>query len=87
MTTTRTTDEKTSAQERLTPSRPARHGEGVAQALTRRGIRVDEQFVRQVRFELLKEATRATVARVSMPVRSPGLRRRPQGFPGRRGNG
>ena len=41
----------------------------------------------QVRFELLKEAARATVARVSVPVRSPGLRRRPKGFPGWRGNG
>jgi hypothetical protein len=33
-------------------------------------------------FELLKEAARATVARMSMPVRSPGLHRRPKGFLG-----
>jgi len=58
----------------------------VVHALAQQGVQVAEEFVRQVRFELLKEATRATVAGVPRPAPSPGVRRRPKGFPGRRGN-
>jgi hypothetical protein len=55
----------------------------VAQALTDQAVQVDEELVRQVRFEMLKEATGGRVGKVPRPVPSPAVRRRPQGFPGR----
>jgi hypothetical protein len=55
----------------------------VVHALSEQGIPVDEELVRQVRMELLKETTGARVIRVLRPVASPAVRR-PQGFPGRR---
>jgi hypothetical protein len=54
-----------------------------ARALRERGIQVDEQFVRQVRFEMLKETTRRRAGTVSRRVGLPGVRYRPQGVPGR----
>jgi hypothetical protein len=54
----------------------------VAHALMEQGIMVDEELARQVPFEVPKEATGARVGRVSRPVGSPTVRRRPQGFPG-----
>jgi hypothetical protein len=53
----------------------------VAHALWQQGIQVDEQLVRQVHFELLKETTKARTAKVHRPVPPPAVRRRPQGFP------
>jgi hypothetical protein len=55
----------------------------VADALAQQGVRVDEELVRRVRIELLKESTGATVAKVCGPPPSPAVRRRPQGFPRR----
>jgi hypothetical protein len=55
----------------------------VARALRELGIQVDEQFVRRVRFEMLKESTRQRVGTVSTQVGLPGVRHRPKGFPGR----
>jgi hypothetical protein len=59
----------------------------VVQALGEQGIRVDEGLVRQVRFEMLKETTGARHADLPRPAPPPVVRRRPQGFPGRRGRG
>jgi len=53
----------------------------VAHALWQQGIQVDEQLVRRVHFELLKETTEARTAKVHRPVPPPAVRRRPQGFP------
>ncbi len=58
----------------------------VVHAFREQGVVVDEELVRRVRFEVLKEST-ARHADLPRPVPSPGVRRRPQGFPGRRGNG
>jgi hypothetical protein len=55
----------------------------VVQALTKQDIHVDEQLVREVRCEMLKERTRAKLGKQSRPVLSPAVRRRPQGFPKR----
>jgi hypothetical protein len=57
----------------------------VAHALWQQGIQVGEELVRQVRFELLARNTRARITRVSRPVPSLAVRRRPLGFPGRQG--
>jgi hypothetical protein len=55
----------------------------IAQVLREPGVLVDEGFVRQVRFEMLKEAARERVGKVARRVTVPAVRRRPQGFPGR----
>jgi hypothetical protein len=55
----------------------------VAHALSGQGVEVDEEPVRQVRFEMLKENTGARAGKATRPVRSPAVRRRPQGFPKR----
>jgi hypothetical protein len=57
----------------------------VAHALRQQGIQVDEELVPQVRFEMLKQTTQARAAKAARPVQPPAVRRRPQGFPGRRG--
>ena len=59
----------------------------IAHALAQQGVRVSEELVRQVKFELVKETTGPRVAKASRPVMSPGVRRCPKGFPGRRGKG
>jgi hypothetical protein len=56
----------------------------VVNTLAQQGIHVDEEFVRQVRFEMLNNVTKTTVARVPRPVTLPAMWRRPDGFPGRR---
>jgi hypothetical protein len=53
----------------------------VVHALMQQGIPVDEELVRQVRFEILKEMTGARAGEVSRPVSLPGVRRCPKGFP------
>jgi len=58
----------------------------VVEALAQQGIKVDEELVRQVRFDMLKESTRGRVATVSRPIPLPAVRRCPKGFPGRRRN-
>jgi hypothetical protein len=55
----------------------------VVHALREQGIQVDAELVRQVQFEMLKETTRARIGKIARPVRSPVVRRRPQGFPRR----
>jgi hypothetical protein len=55
----------------------------VVHALAQRGVRVDEELVRRVRFELLKESTGARNTEVPGALPSPAVRRRPQGFPRR----
>ena len=55
----------------------------VAHAVMQQGIVVDEELVRAVRVEMLKETTGVRVGKVSRPVTSPAVRRCPQGFPGR----
>ena len=59
----------------------------VVQALAQRGILVDLELVRQVRFEMLKETTGIKQAKFSKPVLSQSVRRRPQGFPGKKNIG
>jgi hypothetical protein len=56
---------------------------GIVAALAQHGVPVDEELVRQVRFEMLKENTRARVVKASRPVMSPAMPHRPQGLPGR----
>jgi hypothetical protein len=56
---------------------------GIVHVLAQWGVRVSEELVRLVRFEMLNETAREGFAGVSRPVRSPTLRRRPQGFPRR----
>jgi hypothetical protein len=56
---------------------------GVVDVLAQQGIQVNEELVRQVRFELLKESTKGSVAKVSRPAGSTRVRHRPQGFPRR----
>jgi hypothetical protein len=58
----------------------------VVHALRERGVQVDEELVRQVRIEMLKESTEARVGKVARQVPSPAVRRCPKGFPGRRGH-
>src|SRR5690348_9989465 len=53
----------------------------VVHALQEQGVQVDEELVRQVRIEMLKETTGAKVGKASRPVPSPDVRRRPEGFP------
>jgi hypothetical protein len=55
----------------------------VVQALAEQGVVVEEEMVRLVQFELLKDRTTGRVARISRPVPPRAVRRRPQGFPGR----
>jgi hypothetical protein len=55
---------------------------GVVDDLRERGIQVDEELFRQVRFELLKETTGARAGEIFKPASSPPVRHRPQGFPG-----
>jgi hypothetical protein len=52
--------------------------QGVVGALRGQGIQVDEECVRQVWFELLKENTGAKSATVARPVPSPAV---PEGVP------
>jgi hypothetical protein len=59
----------------------------VVHALSEQGIQVDEELVHQVRIGLLKETTRRRIVVVPRQMPSPAVRRRPQGFPGRRGRG
>ena len=56
----------------------------IVDALAQQGVLVDEELVRQVRFELLKKATQARAGELTRPGPSPAMRRRPQGFPGQR---
>jgi len=53
----------------------------IVYALKEQGILVDEELVRQVRFELLKKMTGAKIDKNSRPI-SPPVRRWPQGFGG-----
>jgi hypothetical protein len=55
----------------------------VAHVLREQGVLVDEGLVRQVRFEMLKEAARGKVGKVARRATFPAVRRRPQGFPKR----
>jgi hypothetical protein len=55
---------------------------GIVYALAQQGIRVDEELVRQVQIELVRETTGARISKVPRPVAPPAVRRRPQGFPG-----
>ena len=55
----------------------------VAHVLREQGVLVDEGLVRQVRFEMLKEAARGKVGKIARRVTVPAVRRRPQGFPKR----
>jgi hypothetical protein len=87
MTTMRTTGKKRAIRNVLFRLGLHASPKGVVHVLRQQGIQVDEQLVRQVKFELVKETTGARVAKVSRPVTSPDVRRCPKGFPGRRGNG
>jgi hypothetical protein len=57
---------------------------GIVEALRQQGIQVSQELVRMVRIEMLKQTTQARVGRVARPLSPPAVRRRPQGFPGRR---
>lgn len=54
---------------------------GIIDALAQQGVQVNEQVVRAVLIEMLKETTGTRVARGSRPVPSPAVRRVPKGFP------
>jgi len=56
---------------------------GVVDALAQQGVQVDEELVRQVRFEMLKETTGAKGVKGIRPVPSAAVRRCPKGFPER----
>jgi hypothetical protein len=56
---------------------------GVVHVLAQQGVRLSEEVVRQVRFEILNETAGERFAGVSKPVPSPAVRRRPQGLPRR----
>jgi hypothetical protein len=81
MTTIRTTDKKRAIRNAFHRLGLHATAKAVVHALAQQGIRVNEQIVRQAKFELVKETTGARVAKVSRPVTSPAVRRRPQGFP------
>jgi hypothetical protein len=55
---------------------------GIIDALAQQGVLVDEELVRQVPIELLKEATRGRIAVV--PMLNLGVRRRPKWSHGKR---
>jgi hypothetical protein len=55
----------------------------IAQVLREQGVLVDVGFVRQVRFEMVKEAAGGKVGKFARRVTFPAVRRRPQGFPKR----
>ena len=55
----------------------------VAQVVRGQGVLVGEGLVRQVRFEMLKEAAGGKVGKVARRITVPAVRRRPQGFPKR----
>ena len=57
--------------------------EAIARVLRGQGVLVDEGLVRQVRFEMLKEAARGKVGKIARRVTVPAVRRRPRGFPKR----
>jgi hypothetical protein len=59
----------------------------VAHALAEQGVQVSEELVRQVRIEMLKDTPGTRVGKVSRPVTSPAVRRKPKGFPRRRSRG
>ena len=82
----RTTGKKGAIRNAFSP-RPAHYAKGVVNALAQQGVVVDEELVRQVKFELVKGTTGARVAKDSRPLPSPAVCRRPQGFPGRRDQG
>jgi hypothetical protein len=52
----------------------------VVHALAQQGIEVNEEFVRQVRFGMLKESAEAWAGKVAGPVPGPAVRRCPKGF-------
>ena len=56
---------------------------GVVQDLAQQGVRVSEELVQQVQFEMLRDAPGERFAGVSRPVPSPAVPQRPQGFPRR----
>jgi hypothetical protein len=60
---------------------------GVVDALAQLGIQVDEELVRLVRFEMLREISRARVGKAPTPATSPVVRYRPRTFPARQGRG
>ena len=55
----------------------------VAHVLREQGVLVDEGLVRQVRFEMVREAARGKVGKVARRVTLPAVRRRPREFPKR----
>ena len=78
----RTTDQKRATRTAFFRLGPHTTPRAVSHALRERGIQVDEQLIRQVEKELLKESTGARGVKVSSPVRSRAARLRPQGFSG-----
>jgi hypothetical protein len=57
---------------------------GIVDALAQQGVQVSEELVRQVRIELLKGSDKGKVVTgASRHLGPPGVRRRPQGFPGK----
>jgi hypothetical protein len=83
MTTMRTTGKKRAIRNAFDRLGLHTTPKGVVEALAQQGIKVDEELVRQVRFDMLKETTRGRVATVSRAIPLPGVRRCPKGFPGR----
>lgn len=58
----------------------------IVHSLQEQGILVEETLVRAVLLEMLKETTRARNVRAARPIPTHAVRRRPQGFPGKREN-
>jgi hypothetical protein len=56
----------------------------IVQALSQQDIKVTEELVKLVRFEMLKETTGAGIAKVSRQARPSRIRRYPQGIPCRK---
>jgi hypothetical protein len=79
----RTTGTRRAIRNALFRLEPHATPKAVTHALAQQGVQVDEELVRRVRIELLKESTGARNTEVPGALPSPAVRRRPQGFPRR----
>ncbi len=84
MTPMRTTGTKRAMRNAFLRLRLHTTAKGVVRALLRQGVRVDEELVRQVRFEMLKETAGARVVAVPKLIPSSAVRRSPKALTRRR---
>lgn len=82
ITTMRTTGKKQAVRNALYRLGLRTIPKGIVEPLAQQRVQVNEELVRGMLVEILKETNRRRVVNVSRPA----LRRCPNGFPGRRGN-